>query len=268
MRLSRILPPLKSLRQFCREYSDRMAGENNDDMKTNGEWNFLKEHAGQCQTVFDVGAHKGEWTDLVLGLNPSAVVHCFEPIQAMFGLLQGRNFPGRVFLNHQGLSSENGERDIYLGVQSLYPRIGLKTGWGVTSPGKTEKVELITLDDYCKENRIPRIDLLKCDVEGHEYFVFQGAQGMIGAENILRIQFEYGGCNIDSRVLLKDIFEQVRGLNYSFYMIMRRGLEKIDEYDQRLENFAYKNFVLLHHSIEMRRQVDESTPRGAAVGSR
>ena len=249
MRLSKILPPLKSLRRFCRDYSDRMAGENNDDMKTNGEWLFLKEHAGQCKIVFDVGAHTGEWTELVLALNPSAVVHCFEPIQAMFELLQSRNFPGRVVLNQQGLSSEKEEKDIYLGVQSLYPRAGLKTGWGVTSPGKAEKVHLIPLDDYCKENRIPRIDLLKCDVEGHEYFVFRGAQEMIGAENILRIQFEYGGCNIDSRVLLKDIFEQFSGLHYSFYKIMPRGLERIEEYDQRLENFAYKNFVLLHHSI-------------------
>ena len=136
-----------------------------------------------------------------------------------------------------------------MAVQSLYPRAGLKKGWGVTSPGKAEKVQLITLDDYCKENRIARIDLLKCDVEGHEYFVFKGAQEMIEAEKILRIQFEYGGCNIDSRVLLKDIFEQFSGLNYSFYKIMPRGLEKIEEYDQRLENFAYKNFVLLHRSI-------------------
>lgn len=249
MRLSKIIPPIKSLHRFCREYCDRMAGENNDDMKTNGELHLLEQYIRQCPVVFDVGANKGEWTELALNLNPSAEVHCFEPIQDMFKQLQMKNFPPNVHTNPAGLSSEKGTKEIYLDVLSLYARTGLKTGWGIASPGKTEQIQVTTLDEYCLEKNIDQIDFLKCDVEGHEYAVFQGAERMLREERIKRIQFEYGGCNIDARVMLKDIFELFSGSRYTFYKLMPRQWIKIDEYDQRLENYVYKNFAILHHSV-------------------
>lgn len=249
MRLSKIIPPIKSLHRFCREYCDRMAGENNDDMKTNGELYLLERHIRECSVVFDVGANKGEWTKLVLTLNPSVEVHCFEPIQDMFLQLKAKNFPPSVHANPTGLSSEKGTRDIFLGVQSLYARTGLKTGWGIASPGKTEEIQMTTLDEYCLGKNIDQIDFLKCDVEGHEYAVFQGAKRMLREERIKRIQFEYGGCNIDARVMLKDIFELFAGGRYTFYKLMPLQLIRIDEYDQCLENYVYKNFAILHRSV-------------------
>jgi FkbM family methyltransferase len=249
MLLSKVLPRIGWLHRFSREYCDCLAGENNDDMNTNGELFFLEQHIRQCKVVFDVGANKGDWTNLVLGLNPSADIHCFEPIQGMFAHLKNRNFPINVHCNHAGLSSEKGSRDIFLGAQSLYARTGLKAGWGIESAGDTEKIELLTIDEYCRDKHIVQIDFLKCDVEGHEYAVFQGAKNMLENERISRIQFEYGGCNIDARVMLKDIFELFSGGNYTFYKLMPRQLVKIDEYDQRLENYTYKNFAILHKSI-------------------
>jgi hypothetical protein len=59
------------------------------------------------------------------------------------------------------------------------------------------------------------------------------------------IQFEYGGCNIDSKVLLKDIFEYFSGMNYRFYKIFPDRLKFFQRYDQRLENFKYQNWLLI-----------------------
>jgi FkbM family methyltransferase len=249
MRLSKGIPLMKPLYRFCREYSDRFAGENNGDIETNGELHYLKQCIQHCSVVFDVGANRGEWTKLALTLNSSISVHCFEPIEEMFSLLLKNSFPSNVKCNNKGLSSEKGIKEIYLGVQSLYARTGLNAGWRISSPGKPERVDLTTLDDYCMENNINKIDLLKCDVEGHEYNVFLGGKKLFSQGKIDRIQFEYGGCCIDARVLLKDIFEFLTGFHYSIYKIMPKGLLHIPEYDQRLENFAYKNFAAVRESV-------------------
>jgi FkbM family methyltransferase len=249
MRLGKLIPLFKPLHRFCVEYADRFAGENNGDIKTNGELRFLAQSIRSCNVVFDVGANKGEWTALALSLNPSLTIHCFEPIKEVFTRLASNKFPSGVHCNNMALSSEKGGRDMYLGVQSLYPRSGLNAGWGITSPGKQEKIECTTLDAYCSENGISGIDLLKCDVEGHEYAVLAGGKRLLQAGAIKRIQFEYGGCCIDARVLLKDIFELLSGYNYSIYKIMPNRIINIPEYDQRLENFIYKNFAAIHRSL-------------------
>ncbi len=93
------------------------------------------------------------------------------------------------------------------------------------------------------------IDLVKVDVEGHELEVFKGAAGMLAQGKIKRIQFEYGGCNIDSRVLLKDLFEFLLPYGYAFYKVFPRELRRVPRYDQRLENFQYQNWVAATNDV-------------------
>jgi FkbM family methyltransferase len=42
-----------------------------------------------------------------------------------------------------------------------------------------ETVDMLTLDDFAKSGDLPRLDLIKCDTEGSELLVFQGAKGLI-----------------------------------------------------------------------------------------
>jgi len=91
---------------------------------------------------------------------------------------------------------------------------------------------------------------MKVDVEGHELEVFKGAQGMLEKGAVKRIQFEYGGCNIDARMLLKDFFAFCAPYRYAFYKIYPHDLRHIPRYDQRLENFQYQNWVALAPGID------------------
>jgi hypothetical protein len=54
-----------------------------------------------------------------------------------------------------------------------------------------------TLDIYCEERGIARIDLLKIDVEGAELQVLQGAQEMLRARRIGCVAFEFGQATFD-----------------------------------------------------------------------
>jgi len=42
-----------------------------------------------------------------------------------------------------------------------------------------ETVDMLTLDEFASREKPARLDLIKCDTEGSELLVFQGAQGMI-----------------------------------------------------------------------------------------
>jgi FkbM family methyltransferase len=236
------------LYRICRRYVDRYNGENNDDMLTNGELRFMRQVLGNYHTVFDVGANVGEWTALALDINPNLNIHCFEPSKATYQQLIQKNFPPNVICNNTGLGSLQEHRTLYIfengaGINSLYQRQGLEDGWGLAQPDRTESVSLDTLDHYCHEHKINNIDFLKIDVEGHELEVLKGAINMLSERRIASIQFEYGGCNIDARVLLKDLFAFFRPLKYNLYKIYPDELHLIKRYDQRWENFQYQNWV-------------------------
>lgn len=233
---------------FCRRHVDRVNGDNNSDMRTNGESRLLLGVLPRCRVVFDVGANVGDWTAIALGINRELEVHCFEPSPATFSRLSTRPFPGKVVLNNIGLGSARGAGELLVfgdgsGMNSLYRREGLEAGWGVKPQERREKVTLDTIDGYCRDRSVERVDYLKVDVEGHELEVFKGARAMLETGRIGQVQFEYGGTYIDSRILLKDVFEFFQGLPYSLCKVHPRSLVGVGRYDSRLENFQYQNWV-------------------------
>jgi FkbM family methyltransferase len=250
--LMELLPNNAFLYRVCKRYVDRYNSENNGDIHTNGELRFMQTILPKCETVFDVGANVGDWMALALDINPRLQVHCFEPSLATFKRLQARE--GEAIRNNFGLSSASGEMTLWVfaagaGINSLYKRQGLEDGYGLGEQQQAETVRLDTLDEYCQRVGVDVIDLMKVDVEGHELEVFKGAVGMLAEGKIKRIQFEYGGCNIDSGALLKDLFGFFVPYGYSFYKIFPQELRHVSRYDQRLETFQYQNWVVVANDV-------------------
>lgn len=238
------------LYQVCRQYVSLYNGENDDDMETNGELRFMRRALLEARTVFDVGSNVGDWATRALGINPRIQLHCFEPSAVTFQRLMAHRFPPHVVRNNFGLSSAPHDARLLVfgdgaGINSLYRRDGLEDGWGIDPQEREEHVHLDTLGAYCDRAGIREIDFVKVDVEGHELEVFKGMQDRLAPAQIKVIQFEYGGCNIDARVLLKDIFEFFRPYDYALYKIYPRTLQLVERYDQRLETFQYQNWAVI-----------------------
>ena len=84
---------------------------------------------------------------------------------------------------------------------------------------------------------------LKVDVEGHELDVFSGAKDALRKGSIKNIQFEFGGCNIDTRTFFQDFWYLLTGYGYTLYRIMPDGsLYRINNYAEKLEAFICTNY--------------------------
>ena len=226
--------------------------ENNHDMRTNGELRLLREVSAGFRVVFDVGANVGDWVALLVSVAPRiSRLYAFEPSSSAYARLASRSFPTSVLPRHLGFSSRSGHASLYVfgesaGINSLHNRRGLEDGWGIHPADSTEEVTLETIDRFCERERIPAVDYLKIDTEGHEVDVLEGARESLEKGILKAVQFEYGGTYIDSRRLLKDVFEMLAPVDYTVFLITPDGLVAYPRYDVRLENFQYKNFVVLH----------------------
>lgn len=262
----------KQVIRLSKAMLNRALGDNNGNMETNGEFFLLRQilcsqrdSEDKNFIVFDVGANVGEWTtsllDIAKGLRGEGHVHCFEPAPATFSKLQSamaRDRPReKVLCVNAGLSDSDGTMELYIieensGTNSLYNR--RLEGLGI-SYGRHETVQVTTADNYCREKDISHIDFLKVDVEGHELAVMRGAIGMLKKQAIDYIQFEYGGCWIDSRILFLDMYDFLTSFGYIIGKIMPQGIEFYDKYDQRLETFQMANFLACKpdHAVQLKR---------------
>ncbi len=240
--------------KLCKRYVDAFNGDNNGDLFSNGEVYLVSRYIGKSNVVFDVGANIGEWAKIALSLNSKIQLHCFEPSQRTFSSLLEQQFPTNVVLNNFGLGSASSEKTLFIfddnsPFNSLWKRNNLES-YGLKTPRREEKVKLETIDNYCSINNVECIDILKVDVEGHELEVIRGARKLIEEGRINLIQFEYGGTYVDSRTLLKDIFEVFTNLNYSFYKLYPKQVCLVKRYDACLENFQYQNWAIIRNGWE------------------
>jgi FkbM family methyltransferase len=197
--------------------------------------------------LFDVGANQGVFAKNLItawrGLNYQ--LYAFEPSAKTFALLK-REVPDLpyVHLVNQGLGEMPGKVELYSdkegsGLASVYPR---DLSHHRIDFSAHETIELTTLDQFCVDNKIDHIDFLKLDVEGHELAVLKGGHRMIAEGKVQIVQFEFGGCNIDSRTYFRDFFNYFQE-RYNLHRVLSDGLEPLPTYSEKLEVFQSANYV-------------------------
>lgn len=199
--------------------------------------------------IFDVGSNKGQFLQLILeSISVSDFsVHCFEPGHETFEILvESFKEDKRIKLNNIGLGKEKCEAVLYYdspgsGLASLTKR---KLDHFNINFSKEEKVEINTIDNYCSENAIGHIHLLKIDIEGHELNALAGAKEMFASRSIDIVTFEFGGCNIDTRTFFQDFWYFFDEANFKIFRITPSGyLHPLKSYKEIYEQFRTINFI-------------------------
>ena len=203
--------------------------------------------------IFDVGANIGQYLQLAYACLNGCRFHIdsFEPSSEAYAALcdNARNY-SNVTLNNFDLGREMQEAELFYdqagsGLASLSKR--RLAHCGITM-GLSERVRIETLDFYCREHQIEYIDLLKLDVEGHELEVLNGASRMFSKAAISMVQFEFGGCNIDTRTFLKDFFYFFSDRGMRMARVTPSGyLHEMRSYSEVQEQFRTSNFLCYRH---------------------
>ncbi|MBD2360726.1 FkbM family methyltransferase [Anabaena minutissima FACHB-250] len=152
--------------------------------------------------VFDIGSNIGDYSILLSKLvGSSGKVYSFEPTSNTFHKLKeqllkfkcNNVYPfQKIIFSHNAQIEFNEFPDEFSVWNSIgTPQMLDPEGSGQYIPiVKTEIIEAISLDSFCKNNGIHKIDYLKIDVEGAESDVLQGAVDLLSNKAIVFVQFE------------------------------------------------------------------------------
>ncbi len=140
---------------------------------------FLFDNIRESDICVDIGANVGFYT---LGFAKRASrgeVHSFEPVPLNYHVLALNvlaNHLSNVVVNNCAVGDTNGEADFCIAQDGAYSSL---VDTGRKAIVGTSKIRMLKLDSYCLERNLPRIDILKVDVEGAEPMVLRGAVGLL-----------------------------------------------------------------------------------------
>lgn len=185
--------------------------------------------------IFDVGANVGATARRYRSLYPRAQIHCFEPYPPSFARLSAAlSADGLISLHPTALSSAPGRGLLNVNrdaeTNSLLPsdrRAGQYWGEGLLETESELEVPLQTLDGFCAERSIARVDVLKLDVQGAEYSVLQGADALLSGARIGVMYME---------VIIAPTYVGQRRLVDYLELTSERGYELFDLYNPTRRN--------------------------------
>ncbi len=212
----------------------------------------LRALSGVPKLAVDIGANVGDYTAELRRRNPQLEIHLFEPSATNIKKLGARfgNDPG-IRMVPCAVSDKTGSATLFAdaagsGMASLSKRKLDHFGIGFEFQ---ESVETLRFEDYWRQQLGGRrIDIAKLDIEGHELEALQGFGRALAATKVF--QFEFGGCNIDSRTFFQDFWYFFAQNNCAIYRISPFGLEPLDRYRESDEYFSTTNYIAVNRQID------------------
>jgi FkbM family methyltransferase len=195
-------------------------------------------------TVLDIGANIGWYSLNFSKILTAGEVYSFEPIPDTYSNLQSNillNKAANIKSFNLALSNVNGETEFFYNPDEL----GAASARNIKDLNDIKKVKCKTqtIDSFVTEKKINKLDLIKCDVEGGELFVFEGGKNtftefkpVIFTEMLRKwsAKFNYHP---------NKIIEFFSGFGYNCFIVNNGKLKPVNEVK---EDTVETNFIFLH----------------------
>lgn len=219
----------------------------------NGEAELLqtlsKLYSGKL-IYFDVGAHLGTFTDMIIDGFEEYEGHLFEISHRTFEKCVERLGENpRLTINNLGLSDSAGEVEIryYSGDPTRNGIAGVAAEVDFTY--EIHKAQCTTGSIYCREKNIDHIDFLKIDAEGYDLHVLRGFDELLTKGAIDVIQFEYNFRHGDVHVVMRDFYQYLTSHGYQIGALRQSGVE-FKVFEPQDNNFERgPNFVACREDV-------------------
>jgi FkbM family methyltransferase len=208
---------------------------------------------GSPSLAIDIGGNIGDYTAEIRRRSINAEIHTFEPSKTNVQKLRNR-FSGdeKIKILPFAISDCTGPAILFSN----------EAGSGLGSLTKrrlehfdirfdvSESVGTIRFEDYWRNNLDARkLDIVKIDIEGHELLALKGFGRAVFSASV--IQFEFGGCNIDTRTYFQDFWYFFKEHGFDLFRVTPLGAESIKKYSESDECFVTTNYIAVNRNSQL-----------------
>ena len=198
----------------------------------------------------DVGGNRGDYSVALRRLFADMEIHIFEPsVTNIHKLTERFGSDKKISIVAKALSDTEGSATLHSdapgsGLGSLVKR--RLDHFNIEFELK-ESIETVRFENYWINQLACRpLDLVKLDIEGHE---LKALHGMGEALRFTKaVQFEFGGCNIDTRTFFQDFWYFFTDQSFAIYRMSPFGLVSIERYSEIQEFFSTTNYLCLNRN--------------------
>jgi FkbM family methyltransferase len=140
-----------------------------------------------AKVILDVGANAGIYSLAALAIQPDATVHAFEPTPEIAARLRATavlNGLDHLHVHEAAVLNKNGQAALKRFRGELGDNEGMNFISRDLGGSGAERVRTVRLDQFCQDQSINYIDLMKLDIQGHEHSGLRGAERLIRSGHI------------------------------------------------------------------------------------
>lgn len=217
------------------------------------EMNFLYQIIKKDDIFFDIGANIGVNSLLAASKIKAGKIFAFEPankaLSNLYENIKINHLNQKIVVVNKVVSDKDG-RDFFIFDEIVeLSHISYSNSY----KGKKEMRETITLDKFCMDHKLKRINVVKIDVEGAEFKVLKGFEGYLGKGLVEYLVVEINkACNLYGFTEM-DVFNFLRQKGFIVYIFNKKyKLEKLVDIEQTSSK-TYNIVAVLNNQIVVKR---------------
>lgn len=203
---------------------------------------ILENNITNVHAVVDVGANVGFFSMMVRDLFPASGIYVIEPVPQIFECLKKNLNDKQSKVFNLAISNTNTKVKMSFNKdESAFSCVITDSKIDKSDKLGIIEVEAITLDSFCINNGLNKIDILKIDTESFELEVLEGAKDTLSRTRFLHIEISVKDNN---RYTFSQINSLLFSAKYNFQLLSFRNFTDKGDGPIPVGDFLYENLMV------------------------